>query len=208
MGLYHDRLLPWLIDRTMRSEILAPYRRQAVAPAAGRVLEVGIGSGQNVGFYGVAAATVVGIDVSGPLLARAMARAAGEQVGRTLHLVRAAAGGLPFAEASFDAAVLTWTLCSIADPAAALAEIRRVLKPGGLLHYVEHGRAPEPGVHRLQDRLTPLWRRLAGGCHLNREVAALIASAGFRLTRQCAGYAPGPRIVAYFYLGCAVAAGG
>lgn len=211
MGLYHDRLLPWLIANAMRSEILVPHRRHTVAAAAGRVLEVGVGSGQNLGFYGAAVAEVVGIDVSRPLLARAAARAAGEPGApgtSRLHLVAADAGSLPFAGASFDAAVLTWTLCSIADPAAALAEIRRVLRPGGVLHYVEHGRAPEPGVQRLQDRLTPLWRRVAGGCHLNREIDTLIAAAGFRLARRDAGYAPGPRIVAYFYSGAAVAADG
>ncbi len=205
MGLYHDRLLPWLIDRAMRSAVLAPYRRSAVVTAEGRILEIGIGSGRNLAFYGSAVAEIVGIDVSAALLARA----AGQAVkGRArVHLVRADATHLPFASASFDAAVLTWTLCSIADPAAALAAIRRVLKPGGALHYVEHGRAPEVPVQRLQDRLTPLWRRMSGGCHLNREIDALIEAAGFRLDQRAAAYASGPRFVAYFYAGRAIADG-
>jgi ubiquinone/menaquinone biosynthesis C-methylase UbiE len=205
MGIYHDRLLPWLIDKTMRSGMLVPYRRGVVATTHGRILEIGIGSGPNLAFYGNAAAEVVGVDVSPALLGKA----AGEASKRRLpvRLVRADGAGLPFADAAFDAAVLTWTLCSIADPAAALAEIRRVLKAGGTLHYVEHGRAPEPNVRRLQDLLTPAWRRLSGGCHLNREMDALIAAAGFRLAEGGAGYAPGPRFVAYFYTGRAVADG-
>lgn len=205
MGLYHDRLLPWLIDRAMRSAVLAPYRHGAVVPARGRILEIGIGSGHNLGLYGEAAAEVVGIDVSAGLLARA-AREAARRHAR-VHLVRADAASLPFAEASFDAAVLTWTLCSLPEPEAALAGIRRVLKPGGVLHYVEHGRAPEPAVRRLQDRLTPLWRRLSGGCHLNREIDALIEGAGFRLDDRAAAYATGPRFLGYFYTGRAVADG-
>ena len=203
MGLYHDHLLPWLIDATMRSGVLAPYRRRTVVAAAGRILEIGIGSGHNLAFYSGDVADIVGIDVSEALLAKASARAA---KGRwRVRLVRADAADLPFAGASFDAAVLTWTLCSLPDPAAALAEIRRVLKRGGTLHYVEHGRTPEPRVQQLQDRLTPVWRRLSGGCHLNREIDALIEKAGFRLDERAAGYAPGPRFVAYFYTGRATA---
>lgn len=207
MSLYHDRLLPWLIDRAMRSHMLAPYRRETLLAAAGRVLEIGIGSGHNLGFYADEAAEIVGIDVSRALLGKAALRAAKDDDPRSLHLVLADAAELPFATASFDAAVLTWTLCSIPDPAAALSEIRRVLKPGGTLHYVEHGRAPEPRVQQLQDRLTPLWRWLSGGCHLNRKADALIEAAGFRLAQHATGYARGPRFVAYFYSGRAVADG-
>ncbi|MCU0893406.1 MAG: class I SAM-dependent methyltransferase [Rhodospirillales bacterium] len=205
MGIYHDRLLPWLIDKTMRSGMLAPYRLGVVGTTHGRILEIGIGSGHNLAFYGSAATEVVGLDMSAALLAKA----AEEAVKRRLpvRLVRADGASLPFTDAAFDAAVLTWTLCSIADPAAALTEIRRVLKPGGTLHYVEHGRAPEPEVRRLQDLLTPAWRRLSGGCHLNREMDALIEAAGFRLAEGNAGYAAGPRFVAYFYSGRAIADG-
>jgi ubiquinone/menaquinone biosynthesis C-methylase UbiE len=205
MGIYHDRLLPWLIDRTMRSGMLAPYRRGGVGAAQGRILEIGMGSGHNLAFYGDAAAEVVGLDMSAALLGRAAEEAGKRRL--PVRLVLADGASLPFAKASFDAAVLTWTLCSIADPAAALAEIRRVLKPAGTLHYVEHGLAPEPGVRRLQDLLTPAWRRLSGGCHLNREMDALIEAAGFRHAEAGAGYAPGPRFVAYFYTGQAVADG-
>lgn len=205
MSLYHDRLLPRLIDRVMRSGVLSPYRRRVAEPAGGRILDIGIGSGHNLAFYGTDVAEVVGLDVSAALLANAADRAPGRRP--PVHLLRADAGCLPFASATFDAALSTWTLCSLADPAAALGEIRRVLKPGGALHYVEHGRAPERRVQRLQDRLTPLWRRLSGGCHLNREIDVLIESAGFRLTSRTAGYAPGPRFIAYFYTGQAIASG-
>jgi ubiquinone/menaquinone biosynthesis C-methylase UbiE len=187
----------------MRTGMLAPYRRGVVGTTQGRILEIGIGSGHNLAFYGDAATEVVGVDASAALLGKA-ARGAGKRQ-LPVRLVRADGARLPFADASFDAAVLAWTLCSIADPAAALAEIRRVLKQGGTLHYVEHGRAPEPKVRRLQDLLTPAWRRLSGGCHLNREMDALIEAAGFRHAEGAAGYAPGPRFVAYFYTGRAVA---
>jgi ubiquinone/menaquinone biosynthesis C-methylase UbiE len=127
MGIYRDRLLPWLIYRTMRSGVLAPYRRSVVGTTHGRILEIGIGSGHNFAFYGDAAAEVVGVDMSAALLGKAARQASKRRL--PVRLVRVDGARLPFADAAFDAAVLTWTLCSIADPAAALAEIRGCSNP-------------------------------------------------------------------------------
>ncbi len=198
MGVYQNRLLPWLTDLAMRGDTLAPYRRQAVAGLRGQVLEIGIGSGLNFSFYG-AGTSVVGLDPSAELLARAAAR--GDASGVTVRLVRARGEALPLADDTFDAALLTWTLCSIPDPAAALGEIRRVLKPGGELRFVEHGRAPERRVRRWQNRITPSWKRITGGCHLNRGIDELIAAAGFAITEMTTAYVPGPKILTYFYTG-------
>lgn len=203
MGLYQRHVLPRLIDVSMHSAMLAPYRRRAAAACTGRVLDVGVGSGHNLAFCSADCACV-GLDVSPALLAKAAAK--GARAGRQVLLVGGEAERMPLASGSFDAALLTWTLCSIADPAAALAEIRRILKAGGSLHYVEHGAAPEARVRRLQDRLTPAWRRISGGCHLNRDVPALLAEAGFRMLRREAAYAGGPRFLTYFYSGHAIAA--
>jgi ubiquinone/menaquinone biosynthesis C-methylase UbiE len=111
---------------------------------------------------------------------------------------------LPLADKSIDTVVTTWTLCTIPDVSRALAEARRVLRPGGALLFVEHGRAPEPGVARWQDRLDPLWSRLAGGCHLNRAIDVLIQSAGFRLDQFETSRVPGPRTHTFLYHGRAL----
>lgn len=202
MGLYQRHLLPWLIDVSMRGAMLAPYRRRAAEACSGRILDIGIGSGHNLAFL-ARDSEIVGLDPAEALLAKAQRRMIA--AGRPALLIRGDAERMPLADASFDSALLTWTLCSIPDPAAALAEIRRVLRPGGVLHYVEHGSAPEMRVRRWQDRLTPAWRRISGGCHLNRDIAALLAAAGFRPIDGDDGYAPGPKLLTYFYTGRALA---
>lgn len=205
MNWYERNVLPWLIHWVMRESRLVPYRARVAGGAQGRVLEVGVGSGNNLRHYGPAVEQVVGIDPSERLLAFAR-RAAARGPSPPLELHALAVEHLPFPDASFDSVVMTWTLCSVADAPAALAEMRRVLKPGGRLHFVEHGRSPEPGVRAWQERLTPFWRRIAGGCHLDRPMDALIATHGFRLEHLETGYAPGPRFVAYLYEGAAAPA--
>ena len=122
-----------------------------------------------------------------------------------VQLRQAAAEDLPLDERAVDTVVMTWTLCSVADPVRALAEIRRVLRPGGSLLFIEHGRAPEPRLQRWQDRLTPLWRRLVGGCHLNRPIAQLVERSGLRLVELETGHlVKGPRFATYHYRGRAV----
>jgi ubiquinone/menaquinone biosynthesis C-methylase UbiE len=202
MRLYDRRLLPRLIDLAMRSRQLDPYRQRAIAAAGGGVLEIGAGSGRNFALYGPQVEGICALDPSPELLRLARRRAAAARV--RVRLVRGSAELLPFAAASFDTVVTTWTLCSIPDPARALAEARRVLRSGGRLVFVEHGLAPEPGVARWQRRLTPYWRPLAGGCHLDRPIDDLVRAAGFDIAEIATEYAPGPRPWTYFYQGTAM----
>jgi ubiquinone/menaquinone biosynthesis C-methylase UbiE len=165
------------------------------------VLEIGVGSGLNFPLYGKGVEFVYGIDPSPRLLSIARRRAAAS--GIPVELLLGSATAIPLADNAVDTIVMTWTLCSIPDPLAALREMRRVLKPDGNLCFVEHGLSPEPGVERWQHRLTPPWRRIAGGCHLDRKMDDLIRQAGFDLTNLHEEYAPGPRAMSYMYQGCA-----
>ncbi|HFA60030.1 MAG TPA: class I SAM-dependent methyltransferase [Rhodospirillales bacterium] len=203
MSLYRDHLLPRLIHGVMRDPRFLPLRRALVAEARGRVLEIGIGSGPNLPLYDPARVeTVVGIDPNAVLLR--LARRRGAERPFPVWLVRATAERLPFADASMDSVLSSWTLCSIPDLDTALAEIRRVLRPGGRFLFVEHGLAREPGVARWQRRLTPLWRPLAGGCHLDRPIGERVAAAGFRTAELETGYLlAGPRLFTYHYRGAA-----
>ena len=200
MGFYRNRILPRLIHCAMRQDDLKAYRGRVVAAAAGRVLEVGIGSGLNMPFYGGGVTEVIGLDPSAQLLAMAQ-RAIRPKL--PIEFIEGSAEAIPLETASVDAVLTTWTLCSIPDAARALREMRRVLKIGGVLLFAEHGRAPEMGVRWWQDRLTPIWKRLGGGCHLNRPIGDLIASAGFRLDRLENSYLGRPRPLTYMYEGSA-----
>jgi ubiquinone/menaquinone biosynthesis C-methylase UbiE len=201
MDFYERWILPPILDLIMRRKDLTKYRRAAFAAARGRVLEVGVGSGLNFPLYGKEVEFVLAIDPSPRLLSVARRRAATS--GIPVELVLGSATAIPLADNAVDAVVMTWTLCSIPDPLAALREMRRVLKPDGNLCFVEHGLSPEPGVERWQHRLTPAWRRMAGGCHLDRKMDDLIRQAGFDLTNLQEEYAPGPRAMSYMYQGCA-----
>jgi ubiquinone/menaquinone biosynthesis C-methylase UbiE len=204
LSLYGRRVLPGLIDYAMRQKRLTPLREALVGEAAGSVLEVGVGSGLNLPLYPRTVDVVYGVDPSRELLERAKKHTA--WVHFPVHLTEGTAEDLPLHDHSVDCAVTTWTLCSVADPARGLAEIRRVLRPGGALLFVEHGQAPEARIRRWQDRLTPLWRRCAGGCHLNRPIATLIEAAGFDVTELETGHLiQGPRIATFHYRGRAVA---
>jgi ubiquinone/menaquinone biosynthesis C-methylase UbiE len=202
MGFYQDQIVPLLINLAMRNKKTLAYRRRVVPAAEGRVLEIGIGSGLNLPFYGPGVRQVIGLEPSPKLLAMAR-RAAGAPAG-AVELLKGSAESIPLDRASVDTVVTTWTLCSIPDAAGALAEMRRVLKPGGRLLFVEHGRAPEPNVVWWQDRLTPAWKRVGGGCHLNRAIAEMIEGAGFGFDRLETGYMRGaPRAMAFMYEGSA-----
>jgi SAM-dependent methyltransferase len=204
LGIYQQLILPRLIHAGMRHKRLQPLRARQVAEAHGRVLEVGIGSGLNLPFYRRDIEVVIGIDPSAELLA--MARKHTAWLHFPVKLLHGPAEMLPVENDSIDSVVMTWTLCSVADPGRVLAEIRRVLRPGAALVFVEHGRAPEAGVRRWQDRLTPAWRRLAGGCHLNRPIGPLIEQAGLRIADLETGYlVKGPRPLTFHYLGRALA---
>ncbi len=202
MGFYNRWILPQVIELTMRQKNFAPFRERTAGAAHGRVLEIGIGSGLNLASYRQGTETVYGVDPSAELLAKASPRAA--KVRFPVRLLEASSENLPLEDQSFDTVVMTFTLCSIPDVGAALREIRRVLKPQGELLFAEHGRAPDPDVIRWQDRITPVWKRIGGGCHLNRKMDALIQAAGFRLERLSAGYQKfAPRPFSFFYEGSA-----
>jgi ubiquinone/menaquinone biosynthesis C-methylase UbiE len=202
---FYDRwILPTILDLAMRQPQLEKYRREVVAASSGRVLEVGVGSGLNFPFYGQQVEMVFGIDPSPGLLAIARRRA--DAAGVRAELLQGSATSIPLADNTVDTVVMTWTLCSITDPLAALREMRRVLKPSGKLLFVEHGLSPEPRVERWQHRLTPIWCHVAGGCHLDRKMDDLISSAGFDLSDLRTEYASGPRPMTFMYLGSAQSA--
>jgi ubiquinone/menaquinone biosynthesis C-methylase UbiE len=199
MSFYQDYILPYLIHLAMRRQDFAPYRERVLADAQGRVLEIGIGSGLNLPFYAQRAQQVIGLDPSARLLA--MARRCGRRLEGAIELVEGSAEALPLENRCVDTVVTTWTLCSIPDARRALAEMRRVLRPGGRLLFVEHGLAPDPKVRWWQDRLTPAWKRVGGGCHLNRAIAQLIEEAGFQFERLDTGYMRGPKPMTFMYEG-------
>jgi len=167
----------------------------------GLVLEVGVGSGVNLPLYGPAVTHVFGLDPSPELLRLASKRATEAVV--PVSLLRGSVEQVPFADAVFDAIVMTWTLCSIPNPIAALTEMRRVLKPGAQLLFVEHGLSPEIRTARWQHRLTPYWRRISGGCHLDRKTDDLIRAAGFQIDAIETGYMKGPKPWTFMYQGSA-----
>lgn len=204
MSFYQRRVLPRLIHFGMRQKQLVPLRERLVAGARGRVLEIGIGSGLNLPLYPREVEILLGLDPSRELLELAKRQAS--WVHFPVELATGYAEDIPLEDAAVDHVVTSWTLCSVADPDRALAEIRRVMRPGGSLLFVEHGRAPQPHVARWQDRLTPVWRRLAGGCHLNRPIDRLLERAGLRLVDLETGHlVSGPRFATYHYRGRAVA---
>ena len=202
MGFYAEWILPPLVDLSMRNKQLRPYRERTAGAAEGRVLDIGIGSGINLPFYARNTREIFGLDPSLPLLTRARSKAPRTQT--PVHLLEGSAERIPLADHSMDTIVMTWTGCSIPEICAALEEMRRVLRPGGCLLFVEHGRAPEPRVARWQDRLNPFWQRLSGGCRLNRKIDDLLSDAGFRIDRLATGYIPGPKIMTFFYEGAAM----
>ena len=200
MSLYSKYVLPTLTDLAMRSHMLRPERARWVALANGVVLEVGVGSGLNLPIYGEVR-KLYALDPSAELLR--MARSQAARVAFSVEFLCWPAEAIPLAEASVDYVVTTWTLCTIPDPMAALQEMRRVLRPEGWLIFIEHGRSPDPAVVRWQDRLTPLWRRVAGGCHLNRPIDRLLQLGGFEALEMNRGYVAGPRVGGYLYRGMA-----
>lgn len=201
---YERHVLPYLIDLACGVGPVTKQRAKVVPLAAGRVLEIGIGTGLNLPHYNAAQVDrVIGLDPGMEM--HHLARRRLEATGLTVELVGLSAERIPYNDASFDCVLVTFSLCTIPDAVAALREMRRVLKPGGRLIFCEHGRAPDAGVARWQDRLTPVWSKFAGGCHLNRDIPALIAEAGFRCEDLQQMYLPGPRPLTYNYWGTAVA---
>lgn len=192
MGFYGRHVLPHAIDFACGMTAVAAQRAKIIPMAKGRVLEVGVGSGLNLPFYDTARVTeLVGLDPSPEILR--LARKKAHSSGLPVQLIAASAELIPLKASSFDTVVVTYTLCSVAEPEAVLSELHRVLKPGGRMLFAEHGRAPDPNIRRWQDRLNPIWKRVAGGCQLSRDPRALLSAAGFAIDQLETGYLKGPK---------------
>lgn len=202
MGVYGDQVLPRALDLWMRGADVRQVRARVAAGMTGEVLEIGFGSGLNVPHYPPGVTRVLAVDPATVGRRLAATRIAAHAV--PVEFIGTDAEALPVPGASADYVLSTWTLCTIPDPDRALAEAYRVLRPGGAFHFVEHGLSPDARVARVQRRLTPLHRRVLGGCHLDRPIANLVTEAGFRLTRLENYYFHRPRAVGYTYEGAAI----
>ena len=203
VGFYDKYFLPKILNLAMKAPEMTRLRRQLVPLATGKVLEIGIGSGLNLPFYNKGV-QVTGVDPSLELQAYAREVARESQV--DIEFLGVGAEAIPLPDKSFDTVVITWSLCTIPDPDAALREVRRLLKPGGQLLFAEHGQSPEAHIAKWQRRINPTWNKIAGGCHLNRRPDQVILANGFNFADMTAGYIPGPKIATYSYRGIATLA--
>ena len=203
MSIYSRQIFPRVLDYLLRNEEVGRERRLTLAPLAGRVLEIGFGTGLNLRHYPEAVTSLTILDAERMLVERVARRiAAAPMPIEKLYLD--ASGRLPFGDDTFDGVATTFTLCTIPDAAAALREMRRVLKPSGLMAFLEHGHSDDRRVARWQDRLNPLQKIVACGCHLNRRIDALITNAGFAIEKLERSVMPGlPRVIGTIYRGTA-----
>ena len=199
VGLYEEQVLPRFVDVALGGARLGRLRARVAAGLEGEVVEVGFGSGHNVPYYPQAVRRVRVVDPATVGRKLAAKRVAATTV--PVEFVGLDGQSLPLADGTVDHVLTTWTLCTIPDVRAALGEIRRVLRPGGALHFLEHGRSAEPNVARWQDRVTPVQRRIGGGCHLNRPIDQLVAGSGLAIGEQTTYYIRGPKVVGYKYDG-------
>ena len=208
MKIYDDYLLPTLLDCLCGMSDIAEQRQQTVPAASGTVLEIGMGTGLNLPYYDERLVDkVIGLDPSVASFRKALERSAARRF--PVEYLGLRGEDIPLPDNSMDSIVLTYTLCSIAEPGKALNEMRRVLKPGGKLIFCEHGKSSGECVHRWQRRITPVWKRLVGGCHLDRDIPGLINTAGFRMVEIDSGYINDSmllRLAAFQYRGVAVIA--
>ena len=204
MSLYERWILPALIDKGCGAPPILKQREKVVPRATGRVLEIGMGSGLNLSFYKADQIEFVwGLEPSLGMRKRAQSRV--EAAPFEIKWLDLPGEEVPLEDDSVDTVVLTFTLCTIPDPAQALFQMRRVLAPGGQLLFCEHGAAPDPSTKKWQDRINPIWKKIAGGCHLNRKIPDEIRQAGFKIENLEEMFLPNtPRIAAYNYWGSAV----
>ena len=201
MGLYARYVLPHLINLVMQNKADTAERARFIPLASGTVLEVGIGSALNVPFYSPNIERLYGLDPSLDLWKLARRRIT--RAPFPTDFIPCSAERIPLGDRTVDTVVTTWTLCTIPEPVRALEEMRRVLKSEGRLIFIEHGRSPDDRVLSWQERLTPMWKRIGGGCHLNRRIDALVTEAGFRIAEIEKAYSRGPKPLAYLYKGVA-----
>ncbi len=202
MNPYERYVLPRMIDIACGMGDVMKARSKIVPLATGEVLEIGIGTGLNLQFYNPdQVSSIVGVDPAAQMQTLGRKRAAAISI--PVDMVAVDVQGIHAETDRFDTIVMTFTLCSIADPVPALEEMVRVLKPGGRLLFCEHGLAPDASVERWQHRLTPIWKPFAGGCHLDRNIPALIEAGGFSIEQLHQEYLPGPRPMTYVYSGWA-----
>ena len=200
MGFYDEQVLPRIIDVAL-GKPMDPVRAEVAASLEGEVLEVGFGSGRNLPHLPPAVTRLLAVEPASVGRKLAAGRIAASPV--PVEVVGLDGQSLDLEDASVDHVLVTWTLCTIPDVATALEEMHRVLRPGGQLHFVEHGRSPKPQVARRQDRLTPLWGRLFGGCHLNRPIDELVTGAGFVPAELETYRMAGPETIGFSYRGVA-----
>jgi ubiquinone/menaquinone biosynthesis C-methylase UbiE len=201
MGFYEREVLPRIVDVALSGKQLDRLRGRVAGRLDGEVLEVGFGSGRNVPHYPASVARVRAVDPA--LVGRKIAASRVAASSVPVEYVGLEGERLPVDDQSIDHVLTTWTLCTIPDVDRALAEIRRVLRPGGSLEFLEHGRAADANVQKWQDRITPLQRRIAGGCHLNRAIDTLLIDAGLHIDRLDNYYIKGPKVFGYMYEGTA-----
>jgi ubiquinone/menaquinone biosynthesis C-methylase UbiE len=200
-NLYEKYVLPKLIDAACSQPPMTELRSRYVSQAVGNVLEIGIGSGLNLKHYSDQVTSIIGVDPAAELTVKARERA--ELIDAPVEVLGISGESLDLDNNQFDSVVCTWTLCSIPNPYRAVDEMRRVLKPGGNLIFVEHGRSDEAHIAKWQKRIEPLWKKIGGGCHLTRRADELLVDGGFTLTSQESGYAPGPKVAAFMVHGLA-----
>lgn len=202
MGIYSSYILPKLVHWTCRQKPNQKQRQKIVPKATGSVLEIGIGSGLNLPFYNPAQVkSVTGIDPSEEMWDENELDPGSLQFDVVFEQARAEE--LPFEKNKFDSVVITYSLCTISEPEVALTEMRRVLKPKGILYFCEHGKAPDDSVEKWQNRINPVWTKLAGGCNLNRDIPALISGNGFDIAHLETMYIPGWKAASFNYWGSA-----
>ncbi len=202
MGFYDKYILPVMLNAAMNQKPIRYQRQKVVPQAEGRILEIGIGSGLNLPFYDPAKVEKVwGLDPSAELRTYAEKEAA--QVPFNVEFIGLEAEDIPLDDNSMDTVLMTYTLCTIPDAHTALRNMRRVLKPGGKLIFCEHGKAPDEAVQKWQNRINPIWKRIAGGCNLNRKIPQLIEEGGFNLGEVDTMYIPGPKPMTFNYWGSA-----
>ena len=201
VGFYEAQVLPRVIDKVLGNDAMAEVRRPSLQGLHGVVLEIGFGSGPNVPLYPDAVTKVLAVDPA--VVGRRLAERRIRESPIPVEFVGLDGSSLPIDDASVDCALSTWTLCTIPDVEVALAEVRRVLPPGGQLFFLEHGLATDPRIAARQRRFTPIQRKIAGGCHLDRDIGALVAEAGFDLDRLKTFTISGPKTMSFLYTGVA-----